>query len=672
MKAEGGWAAVCTEYCSISPRPTSTPYVSARLWDDEDVRRAAAHDRGGARARGAGRGRAVARRRSTPRRASRASRRSRRRRSRATSTASRCRKAMAAADIRRVQDDWVRRGPAGARRRLRHRLRLRLAHLPADAVPLAVLQPPHGRVRRLVREPGAVLARGARARARGRRRRLRDRRAHRRRHAASGPGVELGRGARVHPPRPTAWSTCGTCTIGALSGVAAGRQRARRGSSSRATSSSGRGRLARGDRQADRRRRPVHRPRHDGRGRSRRRSRPDRRRAARRSPTRSCRARSRRAATTRSASASAATSASRGSICGPPPRLHAERDRRRGVPPRLAPRAVRPGRATPTRRARRRRRAGRDGVRDRARQARHRAACTWSTRRRHRRLHALGAAAARPRGVGPADRLPARARSSGCRTSSSSPACASTPPACATYGAEIVVVATGARWATDGMNGVTRGADPGRGRGARRTCLTPEQVMVDGQAAAGRAGRASSTARATSRAPGSPRCCGPRATRWSCSPASTSSPTTATRRSRGCACAGACTTSASAAHRGSTATAIDPGGVDGRRRVRAAVPDRRATASCWSRSGISDDALYRELAADADALAAAGDRAACYAIGDCVAPRLIADAIFDGHRLAREIDSPDPSRPLPYLRERPLVVNNRGQTPVIHRGAAST
>ncbi len=46
---------------------------------------------------------------------------------------------------------------------------------------------------------------------------------------------------------------------------------------------------------------------------------------------------------------------------------------------------------------------------------------------------------------------------------------------------------------------------------------------------------------------------------------------------------------------------------------------------------------------------------AVHAIGDCVAPRLIADAIFDGHRLAREIDSPDPSRPLPYLRERPLV-----------------
>ena len=38
MKAEGGWAAVCTEYCSISPETDETPYVSARLWDDEDVR----------------------------------------------------------------------------------------------------------------------------------------------------------------------------------------------------------------------------------------------------------------------------------------------------------------------------------------------------------------------------------------------------------------------------------------------------------------------------------------------------------------------------------------------------------------------------------------------------------------------------------------------------------
>src|SRR5437764_10017094 len=37
-KAEGGWAAVCTEYCSIGPDADEFPYVSARLWDDEDVR----------------------------------------------------------------------------------------------------------------------------------------------------------------------------------------------------------------------------------------------------------------------------------------------------------------------------------------------------------------------------------------------------------------------------------------------------------------------------------------------------------------------------------------------------------------------------------------------------------------------------------------------------------
>ena len=41
-----------------------------------------------------------------------------------------------------------------------------------------------------------------------------------------------------------------------------------------------------------------------------------------------------------------------------------------------------------------------------------------------------------------------------------------------------------------------------------------------------------------------------------------------------------------------------------------------------------------------------------FRIGDCVAPRLIAEAIFDGHRLAREIDGDDPEVALPYLRER--------------------
>ena len=44
-----------------------------------------------------------------------------------------------------------------------------------------------------------------------------------------------------------------------------------------------------------------------------------------------------------------------------------------------------------------------------------------------------------------------------------------------------------------------------------------------------------------------------------------------------------------------------------------------------------------------------------YQIGDCVLPSLIAEAVFSGHRLAREIDSPNPAVPLPYIRERRLL-----------------
>jgi dimethylamine/trimethylamine dehydrogenase len=65
----------------------------------------------------------------------------------------------------------------------------------------------------------------------------------------------------------------------------------------------------------------------------------------------------------------------------------------------------------------------------------------------------------------------------------------------------------------------------------------------------------------------------------------------------------------------------------------------------------SQDALYHELASDETALAAAGI-SGVYRIGDAVAPRMISEAIFDGHRLAREIDGKDPAVPAPYRRER--------------------
>jgi dimethylamine/trimethylamine dehydrogenase len=64
------------------------------------------------------------------------------------------------------------------------------------------------------------------------------------------------------------------------------------------------------------------------------------------------------------------------------------------------------------------------------------------------------------------------------------------------------------------------------------------------------------------------------------------------------------------------------------------------------------DALYHELQADPQRLQREGIEAV-YRIGDCLAPRTIAENVFDGHRLAREIDSPDPTKPLPYIRELP-------------------
>jgi dimethylamine/trimethylamine dehydrogenase len=38
VKAEGGWGVVCTEYCSIHPSSDESPFAFLSLWDDEDVR----------------------------------------------------------------------------------------------------------------------------------------------------------------------------------------------------------------------------------------------------------------------------------------------------------------------------------------------------------------------------------------------------------------------------------------------------------------------------------------------------------------------------------------------------------------------------------------------------------------------------------------------------------
>ena len=64
----------------------------------------------------------------------------------------------------------------------------------------------------------------------------------------------------------------------------------------------------------------------------------------------------------------------------------------------------------------------------------------------------------------------------------------------------------------------------------------------------------------------------------------------------------------------------------------------------------SDDEIYRGLKARKSEWAEKGIKGV-YVIGDAWAPKLIADATFDGHRIAREIEEDDPQHPKPYRRE---------------------
>lgn len=68
---------------------------------------------------------------------------------------------------------------------------------------------------------------------------------------------------------------------------------------------------------------------------------------------------------------------------------------------------------------------------------------------------------------------------------------------------------------------------------------------------------------------------------------------------------------------------------------------------------VPHDTLYLELASEPAALAEAGIEG-LYLIGDAMSPRWISEAIFDGHRLARELDLDDPSFPAPVLRDQPV------------------
>jgi dimethylamine/trimethylamine dehydrogenase len=216
------------------------------------------------------------------------------------------------------------------------------------------------------------------------------------------------------------------------------------------------------------------------------------------------------------------------------------------------------------------------------------------------------------------------------------------------YGAELVVVATGAHWAGNGINFLTH--EPIAGADASLPhVLTPEQVMLEGKAppgervvvfdgegyfiAAGLAERLAGEGYSVELVSGldkvAPIC---------------------DETLEGPMLRQHLHDVGIGQRAGVALTAIEPGRLQATDEFGEPF-DLEADAVVLVTQRVSNDELYLGLRADEEALAAEGVEG-LYRIGDCVAPRLIADAIFDGHRLAREIDAENPTIPLPYRRER--------------------
>jgi dimethylamine/trimethylamine dehydrogenase len=216
------------------------------------------------------------------------------------------------------------------------------------------------------------------------------------------------------------------------------------------------------------------------------------------------------------------------------------------------------------------------------------------------------------------------------------------------YGAELVVCATGSHWAEDGLNGVTHEAIPGADSSLPHV-LTPEQIMVEGKRppgnrvvvwdaegyfmAAGLAEKLASEGRSVELA----------TVLEQVAPY-------ADQTLEGPLLRQHLHDVGIAQRRGFLLGGIEAGRLTGADEYGAPL-ELEVDAVVLVTQRLSSEQLYLELVAEPDALTENGIEAV-YRVGDCVAPRIVADAIFDGHRLAREIDSENPSVPLPYRRER--------------------
>jgi dimethylamine/trimethylamine dehydrogenase len=225
--------------------------------------------------------------------------------------------------------------------------------------------------------------------------------------------------------------------------------------------------------------------------------------------------------------------------------------------------------------------------------------------------------------------------------------------AVAEYGAELVIVATGASWARDGFNGYTREPIPGVDAGEPHV-FTPEQIMVDAKPMPGEKVvvidndgyfMAASLAEKL---------------------ALEGKAVTILTQFAALAPFMRYTGEQSAMRRKladlsvtvlpeTIATGVSPGTVQARHAVEG-ESEIETDAVVVATQRKSNDGLYRELKDElgSERLEREGI-AGLYRIGDCVAPRLIADCIFDGHRLAREIDSEDAHVWKPFRRERAVV-----------------
>ena len=211
------------------------------------------------------------------------------------------------------------------------------------------------------------------------------------------------------------------------------------------------------------------------------------------------------------------------------------------------------------------------------------------------------------------------------------------------YGADVVIVATGSQWAGDGRSAFNREAIPGADS-ALPHVLTPEQVIVDGLRPPGSAivvydaegyFVGVGVAQALAREGFEVEIVTPFGTLTPLSDETLEGPEV--RRS--------VHDDGIRVRRDSVVTAIEPGRIEVVDPFGAATTiETDAIVLCTQRAAI--DGLYHELASDPEALVAAGIRS-LLRIGDCVTPRSLADAVWDGHRLAREIEGPTPMLPQP-------------------------